>query len=90
MKLTDRIRKRALALGTRAFTALMADEKRAERVMNTLGAAQRGKVAARKAQNEILHTLGFASKHDYTKLARAADSLAEQLRELEKQLDGLN
>jgi hypothetical protein len=78
-----------MSLGTRAFGALMADEKRAQRVTETFGAAQRGREAVEKAQGQILHTLGFASKDDYAELIRLAASLTDRLRELEKQVEHL-
>ncbi len=89
MGLRDRIRKRAVKLGTQAFGALMADEKRAQRVANAISTAQRGREAIEKAQGQVLHTLGFASKDDYTGLLRATDALADRLSALEKKLDEL-
>jgi hypothetical protein len=87
--LRDRLRKRALSLGNKAITALMADEKRAQRLANAFSTAQRGKEALDKAQGQLLHTLGFASKDDYAELVRAATSLADRLSELEKKIDRL-
>ena len=90
MGLRSRIRRRAMSLGTKAFTALMSDEKRAQRVANAIETAQRGKAAIDKAERQLLHTLGFASKDDYDELTRATAALANQLRELEKKLDQID
>jgi hypothetical protein len=87
MSVGSRIRKRALKLGTRAFGALMADEKRAQRIASAFGAAQRSREALDRAQGQVLHTLGFAAKHDYEKLLQTLAQLSERIDGIERKID---
>ena len=89
MRVGSRIRKRALKLGTRAFGALMADEKRAQRVASALGAAQRGREAFDKAQGQLLHTLGFAAKEDYQELVRTIGELSARIDGIAQKVEAL-
>jgi hypothetical protein len=89
MSVGSRIRKRAMKLGTKAFGALMADEKRAQRIADAFGAAQKSREALDKAQEQLLHTLGFAAKDDYRQLLRGVVGLSERIAGIERKVEAL-
>lgn len=82
MGVRERIRKRAMALGSKAVEVLMADEKRAERVFRAVGAAHKSKQAIDRAQGQVLRALGLAAREDYADVKRrlaAVERLAADL-----------
>jgi hypothetical protein len=89
MGITEKLKAEAMGLSQKAMERIFADDKRAARVANAIGAVQRGKAVLDKTQREIMHQLNFASRSDFKDLGKQLSSLKRRVRELESKLDGL-
>jgi polyhydroxyalkanoate synthesis regulator phasin len=89
MGLTEKLKTEAMGLSQKAMERLFADEKRAARVAEAIGAVQRGKAAFDKTQRQIMHQLNFASKTDFKELGKQLSALKRRVRDLESKLERL-
>jgi len=89
MGLTDKLKAEAMGLSQKAMEKLFADEKRAARVANAIGAVQRGKAAFDKTQRQIMNQLNFASRTDFKEIGKQLSALKRRVRELEAKLESL-
>jgi hypothetical protein len=89
MGLTDKLKSEAMGLSQKAMERLFADEKRAARVAEVIGAVQRGKASFDNTQRQIMHQLNFASRSDFKDLGKQLSSLKRRVRELEGKLGQL-
>ena len=89
MGLRDDLKKKALSLSGMAMERIFADESRAQRIARTVGAMQQGKKSLDQAQDELLRTLGFASRSDYKNLGRQLSALKRQVRDLTAKMERL-
>ena len=89
MGIRKQIKKRALGLSAQAMEKLFADERRATKVANAIGAVQRSKKNLDKTQAVVLHQLNFATRADFKDIGRSLSSLNRRVRDLEKKLGAL-
>ena len=82
------LKDRAMNLSQKAMEKLMSNEKRAMQVAEAIGAAQRGKQAFDKGQDELLKALNVASKTDFKAVGKQLSALKRRLRDLEEKLGG--
>jgi hypothetical protein len=83
------IKKQAIAVSQQAIERLMADEGRAMKVAQAIGALQRGKQAFNRGHDEVLRVLSFAAKGDYKSIGKQLSALKRRLRDLQEKLDQL-
>jgi polyhydroxyalkanoate synthesis regulator phasin len=88
MGVTERLKAQAMGLSQKAMERLFADEKRAAKVAEVIGAAQRGKAAFDKGQRELMHQLNFASRTDFKEIGKQLSAMKRRVRDLEAKLDG--
>lgn len=84
------LRKQAMGLSQKAMEKLFADEKRAMKIAGAIGAAQRGKQALEKTQDDVMRALNLAPKSDFKALGKQLSSLKRRLRELDEKLGALS
>src|SRR5438105_5246004 len=89
MSFTEKIKAEAMGLSQKAMEKIFADDKRAARVAEAIGAVQRGKAAFDKTQRTIMNQLNFASRSDFKDIGKQLSALKRRVRELESKLDGL-
>jgi hypothetical protein len=89
MGITEKLKAEAMGLSQKAMERLFADEKRAARVAEAIGAVQRGKAAFDKTQAQIMHQLNFASRSDFKDIGKQLSALKRRVRELESKLERL-
>jgi hypothetical protein len=89
MGLGEDVKKNLLALSGKALERLLADEKRATQIAKAVGAVQRGKKALDNTQDEVLNTLGFASKSDYKELGKRLSALKRKVKEVAARVEKL-
>jgi hypothetical protein len=89
MGISNGIKKQAMAISQRALERIMADERRAARVAQAIGALQRGKRAFDRGQDEMLRVFSFAAKGDYRSIGKQLSALKRRLRDLDEKLDQL-
>ena len=70
MGVTDKLKAQAMGLSQKAMERLFADEKRAAKVAEVIGAAQRGKAALNHTQRQIMNQLNFASRTDFKEIGK--------------------
>jgi K+/H+ antiporter YhaU regulatory subunit KhtT len=81
--------KQALEVSRKAMESLVADEERARTLAAALGSMQRGKQALDRSQEELMHTLHFATRSDFKAVGKALSGLKRRLRELDEKLGRL-
>ena len=89
MGITEKIKNEAMGLSQKAMERIFADEKRAQRVAEAIGAVQRGKAAFDKTQRAVMNQLNFASRADFKEIGKQLSGLKRRIRELETKLDGI-
>ena len=89
MGFTEKIKNEAMGLSQKAMEKIFADEKRAQKVAEAIGAVQRGKAAFDATQRAVMHQLNFASRQDFKELGKQLSGLKRRVKELEAKLDGL-
>jgi hypothetical protein len=89
MGIRQRLTKQALGASHKAMETLLADEQRARAFAAALGSMQRGKQALDRGQEELMHTLNFATRSDFKAVGKALSGLKRRLRELDEKLSGL-
>lgn len=89
MGLGSRLKKRALGLSSKAVERFMSDDRRAQRLVEALGAVQRGKKLVDQGQAVLLHQLSFATRSDFKSLGKQLGSLRRRVQALETKLDRL-
>ncbi len=90
MGFADRLKKEALSASQKVMDRLFSDEKRASQIASAIGAAQRGKQALDRGQEEILRSLNFAPKSDYKAVGKQLSGLKRRLRDLDGKLSRLS
>jgi hypothetical protein len=86
----DELKKQALSASSKAMEKLMADEKRAMAIANTIGRVQRGKQALDRGQEELMKALNFAPKSEFKAVGKQLSGLKRRLRELDEKLSELS
>ncbi len=86
MGITERVKKRAMGLSQQALEKLLADERRAQKFAEALGALQRGKEKFDSTQRNLMHQFNFATKSDVKELGRHLSSLKKRLKSLQEKL----
>ena len=89
MGLTEKLKAEAMGLSQKAMERIFADDKRAARVAEAIGAVQRGKAAFDKTQAAVMHQLNFASRSDFKEIGKQLSGLKRRVRELEAKLGKL-
>lgn len=89
MSFTEKIKNEAMGLSQKAMERIFADEKRAQKVAEAIGAVQRGKAAFDKTQRAVMNQLNFASRQDFKEIGKQLSGLKRRVKELETKLDGL-
>lgn len=90
MGIRDELKKQALSASSKAMEKLMADEKRAMAIANTLGRVQRGKQALDRGQEELMKAFNFAPKSEFKAVGKQLSGLKRRLRELDEKLSELS
>ncbi len=90
MGIRDELKKQALSASSKAMEKLMADEKRAMAIANTIGRVQRGKQALDRGQEELMKALNFAPKSEFKAVGKQLSGLKRRLRELDEKLSELS
>ena len=83
------MKEQAMGFSQKAMERLFSDETRAARIAGAIGAAQRGKQALDKSQDELMRALNLAPKSDFKALGKQLSTLKRRLRELDEKLDQL-
>lgn len=89
MGLRKSLTQQAMSLSQKAMEKLLSDEKRAMKIASAVGAAQRGKQALDRGQDEVMRALSLAPKSDFKAVGKQLSSLKRRLRELDEKLDEL-
>jgi hypothetical protein len=89
MGLRKKLTQQALGLSAKAMERLFADEKRAAKIAEAIGAVQRGKAAVDKTQTVVMHQLNFATRADFKDLGRSISSLKKRIKSLDEKLSAL-
>ena len=87
--MTEKLKAEAMGLSQKAMEKIFADEKRAARVAEVIGAVQRGKAAVDKTQRQIMNQLNFASRTDFKEIGKQLSALKRRVRDLETKLESL-
>ncbi len=90
MGFTEKIKAEAMGLSQKAMERIFADEKRAAKVAEAIGAVQRGKAAFDGAQRAVMHQLNFASRSDFKEIGKQLSALKRRIRELESKLERIH
>ncbi|MCA2980004.1 MAG: hypothetical protein INH41_24745 [Myxococcaceae bacterium] len=88
MGLRKKLTEQAMGLSAKAMERLFADERRAAKVAEAIGAVQRGKAAVDKTQAVVMHQLNFATKADFKELGRSLSALKKRVKALDEKLSG--
>lgn len=86
MGLRKQLKEKALGLSAKAMERLFADEKRAQKIAETIGSVQRTKATLDKTQDVVMHQLNFATRSDFRELGRSISSLKKRVRALDEKL----
>jgi hypothetical protein len=89
MAISETIKKQVVGWSQKGMERLFADEKRAMRIANALGAVQRGKETVDKAQTTVMRQLNFATRSDFKDIGRQLSGLKKRVRSLEEKLSQL-
>jgi hypothetical protein len=89
MAFSDRIKKQMVGWSQKGMEKLFADEKRAMKLANALGAVQRGKESVDRAQTTVMRQLNFATRSDFKDIGRQLSGLKRRVRSLEEKLSHL-
>lgn len=86
MGITSRLKKQAMGLSQKAMERLFADDKRATRIAEALGAVQRGKQSIDRTQRVVMNQLNFATKADFKDLGKQLSALKRRVRDLDAKI----
>ncbi len=89
MGLAKSLKKKAFDLSGKAMEKLLADEDRAMQIAKAVGAVQKGKKAVEKAQDDVLHAIGYANRADYKELGKKISALKRRARDLAAKVEKL-
>ena len=89
MSLAKRLKKKAIGLSQQAMARLFADEARAQKIAEAIGAGQRGKESIDKTQRLVMNQFNFATQADFKDLGKSLSALKRRMRSLEEKLGAL-
>jgi chromosome segregation and condensation protein ScpB len=89
MGITGKLKKQAMGLSQKAMERLLADEQRAQKLVEVLGKAQQAKRSLDSTQRAVLNQLNFATKQDFKDLGKQLSGFKKRLKRLEEKLGGL-
>lgn len=89
MGIANRLKKRALGLSQRAMERLFADEKRAMKIAEAIGAVQRGKQTLDQTQRVVMNQLNFATRADFKEIGKQLSGLKRRVKDLDQKIDQL-
>lgn len=87
MGITNGLKKQALAISQQAMERLFADEGRALKFAQAIGAIQRGKQAFDRGQDEVMRVFNVAAKGDFKSIGKQLSRIKRRLRDLEEKLE---
>jgi hypothetical protein len=77
-------------MSQRALERLLADEARAQKVVEAVGAVQGAKARVDATQRAVLHQLSLATRADLKELGRQLSGLKKRLARLGQRLEGVS
>jgi hypothetical protein len=83
------LKKRAMGLSQKAMERLFADESRATKIAEAMGAVQRGKENFDKTQSVVMHQFNFATRGDFKELGKKLSALRRRLRAMGEKVAAL-
>jgi hypothetical protein len=83
----DDLKSRTVGLLGKAVERVLADEKRAAKVAQAVGAVQKGKEAFERAQENLLKNLGVATRADYKDVGKRLSALKRRVRHLAEKVE---
>lgn len=83
------LRTRALKAVNDVVERVLSDEKRAAKVAKAVGAVQKSREAFDRAQEDLMHAVGFASKSDYKEVGKRIAALKRRVRHLAEKAEQL-
>jgi len=89
MGLSSQLKQQAMKLSQKAMEKLFADEKRAQKVAEAIGAVQRGKQSLDKTQAAVMHQFSFATRGDFKALGKQLSALRRRIQALDEKLSSL-
>lgn len=89
MGLRSELKQQAMKLSQKAMEKLFADEKRAQKVAEAIGAVQRGKQTIDQTQAVVMHQLNFATRGDFKALGKQLSALRRRIQALDEKLAAL-
>jgi polyhydroxyalkanoate synthesis regulator phasin len=81
------LRSKTVGLLGKAVEKVLADEKRAAKVAQAVGAVQKGKQQLDRAQENLLKGLGVATRGDYKDVGKRLSALKRRVRHLADRLE---
>jgi len=87
MGITEQVKKRAMGFSQQALEKLLADERRAQKFAEALGALQRGKEKFDSTQRNLMHQFNFAIRADFKDIGRSLSSLKKRIKALDEKLN---
>jgi hypothetical protein len=88
--LLARLSDRAARTGAAAVRRALRDPERQAQLARAVGAVQRGQQGLTHAQQQLLHTLGFAHRGDYREIDRRLAALRRRAKAMLARLDRLS
>lgn len=89
MGITSTLKQYSMQLSQKAMEKIFADEKRAQKVVEVMGRAQKAKKTLDSTQRAVLNQLNFATRQDFKEIGKQLSSLQRRVRSLDGKLSGL-
>lgn len=89
MGIRSALKQYSLQLSQKAMEKIFADEKRAQRVVEVMGKAQKAKKSIDSTQRALLHQLNFATRQDFKDIGKQLSALQKRVRSLDGKLGAL-
>lgn len=83
----DDLTSKTVGMLGKAVEKMLADESRAAKVAKAVGAVQKGKEKLDRAQENLLNSLGIASKSDYKEVGKRIGAIKRRVRHLAEKLE---
>lgn len=83
----DDLKSKTVGMLGKAVERMLADERRAAKVAKAVGAMQKGKEKFDRAQENLLNSLGIASRADYKEVGKRIGAVKRRVRHLAEKLE---
>lgn len=89
MGITSTLKQYSMQLSAKAMEKIFADEKRAQKVVEVMGRAQKAKKSIDSTQRVVWNQLNFATRQDFKEIGKQLSSLQKRVRSLDGKISSL-